>query len=179
MKVVGLCGASGAGKTTLIEALIAGLKAAGLRVSTVKHAHHGFEIDQPGKDSWRHRQAGAHEVVVASSRLVARVRQHETPRELDVHELLAELGGGADWALVEGFRHAELPKLEVWRAGFDRPPLYPVDPAVIAVVTDAPTLLPSPTALPVLPLGQPAAVVAFLLQHAERHEYRPPERRIA
>lgn len=173
MKVVGLCGASGAGKTTLAEHLVRGLKAAGQRVSTVKHAHHAFDIDQPGKDSWRLRQAGAFEVVVASDLRLAKIREYEVAGEPTVHQLLAELVE-VDWVLVEGFKHADLLKLEVWRQGLDRPPQYPDDPYVCAVVTDAPTLLPQPTGLPVLPLGEPARIVDFLLSHADRHEYLSP-----
>ena len=91
MKVVGFAGYSGAGKTTLVERLIPVLKRAGLRVSVVKHAHHKFDIDHPGKDTWRHREAGAFEVVVASDRRLALMREFETPVELDVHQLIAEL----------------------------------------------------------------------------------------
>ena len=90
MKVAGFAGYSGAGKTTLIECVIPALRQQGLRVSVVKHAHHRFDIDQPGKDSWRHRQAGAFEVVVASDRRLALLREFERPGELTVHHLVAE-----------------------------------------------------------------------------------------
>lgn len=173
MKVVGLCGASGAGKTTLAEALIRAFRAAGLRVSTVKHAHHGFDIDRPGKDSWRHRQAGAFEVVVASDQRLAKLREFEQPAELSVHQLLAELSE-VDWVLVEGFKHAELPKLELWHPGLDRPPLYPQDPKVCAVVTAEPAQLPVPTRLPLLSPHEPGRIIEYLLQHAARHDYKPP-----
>lgn len=173
MKVVGLCGASGAGKTTLAEQLLLGLRAAGQRVSTIKHTHHDFQIDRPGKDSWRLRAAGAYEVLIASDRRWAKIRELEQPVEPDVHGLIAELDA-CDWVLIEGFRHAELRKLEIWRAAVDRPPLYPHDPRVCAVVTDEPTLLPEPTRLPVLRLDQPQLVVDHLLLHAARHVYRPP-----
>lgn len=195
MKVVGLCGASGSGKTQLAEALIAGLKAAGAAVSVVKHAHKRFDIDIPGKDSYRHRQAGAFEVVVANSHRLAKVREFTAEAEPSVHELLAELVdlsqyGREHWVLVEGFKHADLPKIEVWRVDRnDRQapspvraasglvptlPLYPNDPLVVAVATDDAASLPLPTGLPVLDLNQPAVVLAFLRQDAGRYEYLPP-----
>ncbi len=173
MKVVGVSGYSGSGKTTLIEKLIGCLKAAGQRVSVVKHAHHRFDIDHPGKDSWRHRQAGAFEVVVASSRRLAKIREYETEVEPSVHQLLAELVA-CDWAVVEGFKHADLLKVEVWRAGTGEPAHYPDDPYVVAVATDAPQNLPVPTGLPVFDLDDAQGLADFLLQHAVRHEYVPP-----
>src|SRR5438094_7779108 len=116
MKVIGFCGYSGSGKTTLVEQLIARLRLAGQRVSVAKHAHHKFDIDHPGKDTWRHREAGAFEVVVASSKRLALMREFEQPAQLNVHHLLAELWNGVDWVLVEGFKGSNLLKMEVWRA---------------------------------------------------------------
>src|SRR5512133_2211134 len=110
MKVVGFAGFSGSGKTTLVERLIPALKLLGLRVSVVKHAHHSFDIDHPGKDSWRHRQAGAFEVVIASNQRLALLREFEQPAPLRVHHLLAELYAGVDWVLVEGFKDSDLLK---------------------------------------------------------------------
>ena len=170
MKVCGFCGASGAGKTTLIEGVLRALKAAGQRVSVVKHAGHGFEIDFPGKDSWRMRQAGAFEVVIASKNRLAKVREYEVEGEPSVHQMLAELAE-VDWALVEGFKHADLLRIELWRAGGDRPAQYPVDPFVVAIVTDAPSSLPEPTARPVFVLDDVSGVAAFLLASGERHTY--------
>jgi molybdopterin-guanine dinucleotide biosynthesis protein B len=172
MKVVGFCGWSGSGKTTLIEGVIATLKAAGQRVSVVKHAHHRFDIDHEGKDSWRHRKAGAFEVLVASGKRLALMREYEEEVEHDVHQLIAELAPVADWVLVEGFKHADLLKIEVWRRDVGDAPLYPADPYVIAVATDDAAQLPTPTGLPVLPLGQPAAVAQWLMQSGSRHDYR-------
>jgi molybdopterin-guanine dinucleotide biosynthesis protein B len=172
MKVLAICGASGVGKTTLIEALIGELRRAGQRVSVVKHAHKGFEIDHPGKDSFRHRAAGAFEVVVASAQRLAKVREFEAPVELGVHQLLAELSA-CDWALVEGFRNADLLKLEVWRESLGERPAYPDDPFVVAVATDDPARLPTPTALPVFQMTDIAALASHLLKTAQRHEYRP------
>ena len=137
MKVIGFCGYSGSGKTTLVEQLIARLRLAGQRVSVVKHAHHDFDIDQPGKDSWRHRQAGAFEVVIASDRRLAKIREFEVHADPTVHQLLAELVP-CDWVLVEGFKHADLLKIEVWRAATGKPAQYPSDPYVVAVSTDSP-----------------------------------------
>jgi molybdopterin-guanine dinucleotide biosynthesis protein B len=180
MKVVGLCGASGSGKTTLAEGLIAALKVAGCTVSVIKHAHKRFDIDIPGKDSWRHRQAGAYEVLVANSHRLALMREYEAEQEPDVHQLLAELSdrsapGRPHWVLVEGFKHADLPKIEVWRPERPIELLYPHDPHVVAVATNA--ALPLPTTLPVLPLDQALAVAAFLGQHASRFDYCYPDDR--
>jgi molybdopterin-guanine dinucleotide biosynthesis protein B len=132
MKVIGFSGYSGSGKTTLVEQVIVRLKLAGQRVSVVKHAHHDFDIDHPGKDSWRHRQAGAFEVVVASDRRLPRSREYEVQAEPTVHQLIAELYD-CDWVLVEGFKHADLLKIEVWRAAAGKPAQYPYDPFVVAI----------------------------------------------
>lgn len=173
MKVVGFSGYSGSGKTTLVEQLISRLKLAGQRVSVVKHAHHDFDIDHEGKDSWRHRQAGAFEVVVASDRLLAKIREYEVQSEPTVHQLIAELYD-CDWVLVEGFKHADLLKIEVWRAAANKPAQYPNDPFVVAISTDSPDQLPQPTGLPLLDLNDPDAVAHFLLGTPERYEYRSP-----
>ncbi|MET0333940.1 MAG: molybdopterin-guanine dinucleotide biosynthesis protein B [Rhizobacter sp.] len=173
MKVVGFSGYSGSGKTTVIEKLIGCLKASGQRVSVVKHAHHKFDIDQPGKDSWRHRQAGAFEVVVASSRRLAKIREYEVDVEPTVHQLLAELSD-CDWAIVEGFKHADLLKVEVWRAETGERVHYDNDPFVVAVATDQPHNLPEPTTLPVFHLDDAQRLADFLLQNAIRHEYASP-----
>ncbi len=175
MKVVGFAGFSGSGKTTLVEQLIPELRLRGLRVSVVKHAHHSFDIDHVGKDTWRHREAGAFEVVAASDKRLALVREFERPAELTVHQLLAELYQGVDWVLVEGFKESDLLKVEVWRAPeaghVAKPVRYADDDFVVAVATDTPEQLPVPTGLPLLDLNAPAQVVDWLLQHAERFEY--------
>src|SRR3954462_10427815 len=155
MKVVGFAGYSGSGKTTLIERLIPALKARGLRVSVVKHAHHAFDIDHPGKDTFRHREAGAFEVVVASSKRLALIREFEQPAQLSVHHLLAELYEGVDWVLVEGFKSSNLLKIEVWRPSSGQPVRYPDDDFIVAIATDAPGELPQETARPVLDLNDP------------------------
>ncbi|HUG23664.1 molybdopterin-guanine dinucleotide biosynthesis protein B [Piscinibacter sp.] len=173
MNVIGFSGYSGSGKTTLVEHLIARLKLAGQRVSVVKHAHHAFDIDHEGKDSWRHRQAGAFEVVVASDRRLAKIREYEVESEPTAHQLIAELLD-CDWVLVEGFKHADLLKIEVWRAASGKPVQYPNDPFVVAICTDSPDQLPQPTGLPLLDLNDPDAVAHFLLRNPERYEYRSP-----
>jgi molybdopterin-guanine dinucleotide biosynthesis adapter protein len=173
MKVVGFSGYSGSGKTTLVEQVIARLRLAGQRVSVVKHAHHAFDIDRPGKDSHRHREAGAFEVVIASDRRLAKVREFELRSEPTVHQLIAELYE-CDWVLVEGFKHADVLKLEIWRADTGKPVQYPQDPFVVAIATDSPDRLPQPTGLPLLDLNDPDAVTDFLLADPARYDYRPP-----
>ena len=184
MKVVGFAGYSGSGKTTLVERLIPELKLRGLRVSVVKHAHHKFDIDHPGKDTWRHREAGAFEVVAASDRRLALVREFEQPTELSVHHLIAELYDGVDWVLVEGFKQSDLLKVKVWRprnasGGADvgtplaPPARYPDDAFVVAVATNARDRLPAPTGLPVLDLDNPSAVADWLCDQGARFEYNP------
>ena len=123
MNVVGLCGASGSGKTTLGEGLIRALKLQGCRVSVIKHAHKRFDIDRPGKDSFRHREAGAFEVLVANNHRLALMREFEVEADLTVHQLIAELSdlgafGAEHWVIVEGFKHADLPRSHgSWRGG--------------------------------------------------------------
>ncbi len=173
MKVVGFAGWSGSGKTTLVEQLVARFRLAGLRVSVVKHAHHDFDIDQPGKDSHRHRMAGAFEVVVASSRRLAKIREYEVPAEPTAHQLIAELYD-CDWVLVEGFKQSDVLKLEVWRPETGKPVQYPNDPFIVGVCTPMPAALPEPTGLPLLDLDDPDAVAAFLLADPARYEYRSP-----
>ena len=174
MKVVGFAGFSGSGKTTLVEQLIPELRLRGLRVSVVKHAHHSFDVDHPGKDTYRHREAGAFEVVAASDKRLMLVREFEQPATLSVHHLLAELYDGVDWVLVEGFKSSDLLKVEVWRAPepgqMARPLRYPDDDFVVAVATDEPQQLP-PTQLPILDLNAPAQVVDWLIQYEHRFEY--------
>ncbi|GAB4214006.1 MAG: molybdopterin-guanine dinucleotide biosynthesis protein B [Rhodoferax sp.] len=171
MKVVGFAGFSGSGKTTLVERLIPALRLQGQRVSVVKHAHHRFDIDRPGKDTYRHREAGAFEVIVASDKRLALMREFEVPRRPTVHQLLAELYDGVDWVLVEGFKDSDLLKIEVWRASTGSPARYVDDDFVCAVATDSPQALPSATGLPVLDLNNPDAVAQWLLAQSQRFEY--------
>ena len=174
MHVIGFAGYSGAGKTTLVERLIPVLKLHGQRVSVVKHAHHKFDIDHPGKDTFRHREAGAFEVVVASDKRLALVREFEQPAQLSVHHLIAELYDGVDWVLVEGFKHSDLHKIEVWRApegGAARAAIYPDDDFVSAIATDAAHTLPVATGLPVFDLNDADAIVQWLLASGDRFDY--------
>jgi len=173
MKVVGFAGFSGSGKTTLVERLIPELKLRGLRVSVVKHAHHKFDIDHPGKDTYRHREAGAFEVVVASSQRLALMREFERPAKLTVHHLIAELYEGVDWVLVEGFKESDLLKIEVWRGHTGKPALYQDDDFVVAIATDTPDLLPEPTLRPVLDLNDTGAVCDWLIENQARFDYDP------
>lgn len=173
MKVVALAGFSGSGKTTLAEQLIPALKLRGLRVSVVKHAHHKFDIDHPGKDTWRHREAGAFEVVAASRHRMVLMREFEQPAELGVHALLAEVYSGVDWVLVEGFKDCNLLKIEVWRPVVGKAALYPNDPFVVAIATDSPGDLPEATQRPVLDLSHADDVAAWLVDNGNRFEYVP------
>lgn len=174
MKVLGFAGKSGSGKTTLIEQLIRELRQRGLRVSVIKHAHHRFEIDQPGKDSWRHREAGAFEVLLASNRRLVLQREYEQTAEPKVHHLLAEIYDGVDWVLVEGFKHSDLPKIEVWRPDAGSEPLYPEDPFIKAIATDVPDQVQPTTLRPVLELNQPGQVVQWMLDNGENLIYQAP-----
>lgn len=175
MNVVGFAGYSGSGKTTLVEQLIPVLKKRGLRVSVVKHAHHSFDIDRPGKDTFRHREAGAFEVVVSSSNRFALMREFEQPSEMTVHQMIAELYDGVDWVLVEGFKDSDLLKIEVWRAPtaayVGKPPRYMDDDFVVAIATDAPEQLPYATLRPVLDLNNPEAVADYLIGQQVRFDY--------
>ena len=173
MNVIGFRGFSGSGKTTLVEQVVARLRGAGLRVSVVKHAHHDFDIDHEGKDSWRHRQAGAYEVVIASDVRLAKIREFEQPSDPTVHDLIRELQP-CDWVLVEGFKRARMPKIEVWRPSTGHEVQYPVDPDVVAICTDSAGELPVATTLPVLDLNDTQAVVDFLRASGARYAYTAP-----
>jgi molybdopterin-guanine dinucleotide biosynthesis protein B len=159
--VFGFAGWSGAGKTTLIRQVIARLVGQGLRVATLKHAHHDFDIDQPGKDSWEHRKAGAAEVLVVSDRRWALMHELNGAPEPSLSELLAKLAP-ADIVLVEGFKRSPIPKLEVFRAANDKPPLHPGDPTIVAIAAD--TAFPD-AGRPVLALDDIAAIVDFIRAH--------------
>lgn len=173
MKVVGFAGYSGSGKTMLVEQLIPIFRMQGMRVSVVKHAHHRFDIDHVGKDTYRHREAGAFEVVVASDRRLALIREFEQPAQLKVHHLIAELYDGVDWVLVEGFKESDLLKIEVWRADSKKPARYMDDDFIVAIATDSPGQLPQATGLDVLDLNDPDSVVSWLTAHGDRFDYRP------
>lgn len=160
MHIFGLAGWSGSGKTTLLTGVIPELTARGVTVSTIKHAHHAFDIDRPGKDSWRHRQAGAREVMVASSRRWALMHELRDAPEPSLDELVARMSP-VDLLLVEGFKHHPHPKIEVHRPSLGKKLLYPDDPWVVAVAADEPFA----AAVPLLPLGDPSLVAAFIADH--------------
>jgi molybdopterin-guanine dinucleotide biosynthesis protein MobB len=164
MRIIGLAGWSGAGKTTLLVKIIPLLTAQGLRVSTIKHAHHEFDIDKPGKDSWMHRQAGATEVLVASGQRWALMHELREEPEPALGALLAQLTA-VDLVLIEGFKRDPHPKIEVHRAANGKALLYPSDPAIVAVASDL--ALPDAT-VPVLGLEDAPAVAAFIVVHAAR-----------
>jgi len=161
MRVIGIAGWSGAGKTTLLARMIPRLTARGLTVSTVKHAHHGFDIDQPGKDSHTHRTAGATEVLVSSARRWALVHELREEPEATLSELLRKLSP-VDLVVVEGFKHGRHPKLEVFRATIGKPPLHPDDPHVVAVASDTPLT----AKVPVVALDDTDAVIDVVLARA-------------
>lgn len=170
MRAVGFAGYSGSGKTTLVERLIVELRRRGLRISVIKHAHHKFDIDHAGKDSWRHREAGAYEVLVASGKRLALMREFEQETPLTLQPLIAELDPAVDWVLVEGFKHSPLPKIEVWRAATGHPVRYPRDPDIVAIATDSPEQLPEPARCAVLDLNDPDAVARWLIDNQARFD---------
>ena len=160
MKIIGIAGYSGSGKTTLIEKVIPLLVAEGLRVSLVKHAHHTFDVDQPGKDSYRHRHAGAQEVLVTSSRRWVLMHELRGAAEPGLDGQLERLSP-CDLVIVEGFKHAPIPKLEVWRRVTGEPLLHPQDKHIVAVASDAKV----ETKLPLLDLNDVAGVARFILTY--------------
>ena len=163
MKVFGFAGWSGSGKTTLVERLLPEFTARGLRVSVIKHAHHGFDLDKPGKDSWRHREAGATQVLMLSSDrwvLMHELRGAPEPT-LDEQLLLLE---PCDLVLIEGYKAAAVPKLEIHRPSHGKPPLWPESPHVVAVASDVGAEeLALGCPLPVLPINEPARIAEFIL----------------
>ena len=160
MKVIGIAGYSGSGKTTLIEKMIPVFVAEGLRVSLIKHAHHEFDVDQPGKDSYRHRHAGCGEVLISSSRRWALMHELRGAPEPSLHEQLKKFSP-CDLVIVEGYKNEAIPKVEIHRAGHPVPLLHPDDPNIVAVATDEPL----ETNLPLLDLNDPEKVARFIVQH--------------
>jgi len=161
MKVIGLAGWSGAGKTTLLSRVLPHLLKEGLRVSVIKHAHHEFDVDVPGKDSWVHRQAGATEVLVSSSRRWALMHELRGAAEPRLQELLVKMAP-VDLVLVEGFKREPHRKIEVHRAANGKPWLFPDDPGIVGIVTDA----AAETRLPVVHLDDIDAVATLIKRSA-------------
>ncbi len=160
MKTFGFAGWSGSGKTTLIEKLIPRFASRGLKVSLIKHAHHSFDVDHPGKDSYRHRHAGAAEILVTSSRRWVLMHELRGAQEPSFEEQVKRLSP-CDLLLVEGFKFAPIPKLEVWRAETGEALLHPNDPHIIAVASDSKV----ETGLPLLDLNDDAGIAKFILGH--------------
>lgn len=159
--VLGFSAYSGTGKTTLLRQLIPLLKASGTGVALIKHAHHRFDIDKPGKDSYELRKSGADQVLIASSQRWALMVEKPVEAEPDLQDMVDQLDQhGAGLILVEGFKNEELPKIELVRSGFTQTVHYPVDPNIIAVASDGE--LPEPTTLPVLDLNSPEVVARFI-----------------
>ncbi len=162
MRIIGLAGWSGSGKTTVITKLIPCLLARGVKVSTLKHAHHGFDMDKPGKDSFMHREAGATEVLISSAKRWAILHELREEPEWDLGALVAKMSP-VDLVLVEGFKRDPFPKLEIHRAANGKPLLYPQDPHIVAVASD--TALPG-TPLPVLDLNVIEPIADLLMKRA-------------
>jgi molybdopterin-guanine dinucleotide biosynthesis protein B len=161
MKVIGLAGWSGAGKTTLLTRAIPQLQKQGLRVSVIKHAHHAFDVDVPGKDSWKHREAGAAEVLVSSGRRWALMHELRGAAEPRLPELLAKLSP-VDLVVVEGFKREPHRKIEVYRAANEKPLLFPEDSGIVGIATDTAV----ETTLPSAHLDDIEAVAAMMLKSA-------------
>jgi molybdopterin-guanine dinucleotide biosynthesis protein B len=165
LKILGLAGWSGSGKTTLLTAMLPHFIAAGVSVSTIKHAHHGFDLDQPGKDSWRHRQAGAREVMIASGPRWALMHEVDGP-EPELVALLTRLSP-VDLVLVEGYKSSPHPKIEVHRPNLGKPPIWPGRSDIVAVASDRADLACDRL---VLELADPAGIVAWTLGFLRTHD---------
>jgi molybdopterin-guanine dinucleotide biosynthesis protein B len=161
MRIIGLAGWSGSGKTTLLARLIPVLRARGLAVSTIKHAHHAFDLDQPGKDSHVHREAGATEVLVSSAKRWALMHELRGAAEPGLADLVQRLSP-VDLVIVEGFKRGPHPKIEVYRAVVGKPPLHPDDRRILAVASDTPLAAP----LPVIPLDAIERIAEIMLAYA-------------
>lgn len=165
-RVFGFAGWSGSGKTTLIEQVIAELARQGRRVSLIKHAHHGFDVDHPGKDSFRHREAGATEVLISSATRWALMHELRDAPELSLAEALRKFSA-CDLVLVEGYKREAIPKIEIWRAAVGKPLLYPTDPHIVGLASDDP--LPNAVREPALRrfgLSSVSGIAQFALERA-------------
>ena len=162
-RVLGIAGWSGSGKTTLITKLIPLLASRGVRVATLKHAHHAFDVDTPGKDSYEHRKAGACEVIVSSARRWVQMHEVGDGAEATLAQLLARLSP-CDLVLVEGFKTERHPKLEVFRSAVGKPPLHPEDSRIVAIASDE--SFPG-AGIPSVDINDIAAVAEMILARAE------------
>ena len=165
MKVFGIAGYSDSGKTTLLEKLIPQFTARGLKVSVIKHAHHGFDIDRPGKDSYRHREAGASEVLLSCNDRWALMHERRDGSDVTLDELLARLAP-CDLVLVEGFKQEPIPKLEVYRPENGKPPLFPERSDIVAVASNVALA----ASLPRLALDDVAAIADFVINTLQLQE---------
>ncbi|TMH36466.1 MAG: molybdopterin-guanine dinucleotide biosynthesis protein B [Betaproteobacteria bacterium] len=161
MRLFGFAGWSGSGKTTLIDRLVPRFTSRGLTVSLVKHAHHEFDIDQPGKDSFLHREAGCEEVLITSSARWALMHELHGAKELSVDEAIARISP-CDLLLIEGFKTAPIPKLEIYRRSLGKPLLHPDDPHILAIASDGALT----TLLPHFEIDDVDDISAFVLQHS-------------
>jgi molybdopterin-guanine dinucleotide biosynthesis protein B len=159
-KVFGLTGSSGSGKTTLAEHLISWFRIEGYTISTLKHAHHGFDVDKPDKDSYRMREAGAQEVFLIGDRRWVLMHEYRDEEEPSLDSLVERLAP-CDIVLVEGFRKSSVLKIEVYRPSLENPPSWPGNPSIVAVATDSPIDCP----LPVLDLNCPAQIAQYIHDH--------------
>lgn len=162
MRVFGIAGHSGMGKTTLLEHLVPELKARGMVVSVIKHSHKDLDIDRPGKDSYRLRETGCQEVLVMGRRRWVLMHELSEDNEPPLHQLLDKLQA-CDLVLIEGFKQGDFPKLEVWRSAVDKSPLWPTLPGVIAMATDDTV---APLGMPVLTLSDITRIADFVVEHA-------------
>ena len=166
-KVLGFAGWSGSGKTTLLVDLIPALRKRNITLSTVKHAHHNFDVDQPGKDSYRHRESGATEVLISSGKRWALMHELREEKEPELKDLLPKMSA-VDLVLVEGFKRNSHPKIEIYRPSVDKPLLYREDPAIIAIATESPdceALADCP--LPLIDLDDADAIVDFIVERLD------------
>ena len=164
MRIFGFAGWSGSGKTTLIEQVVPRLIARGLRVSLIKHAHHSFDLDQPGKDSHRHRQAGCGEVLITSGLRWALMHELRGDAEMTLPQALARLSP-CDLALIEGYKAHALPKLEIWRESVGKPLLHPQDPHIAAIATDFPETFAGGR-IPAFAMDDLDGIATFIHTHA-------------
>ncbi|KNY19837.1 molybdopterin-guanine dinucleotide biosynthesis protein B [Methylobacterium sp. ARG-1] len=162
MRVIGLAGWSGAGKTNLLVRAIPVLVARGVKVATVKHAHHDFDTDWPGKDSYEHRKAGASEVLISSGRRWAQVHELRDAEEATLGQLLRRISP-CDLIVVEGYKREPIPKIEVHRADNGRPPIHPLDPTIVGIASDV--AFPA-SGIPVVDLNDAEAVTGLMLDVA-------------
>lgn len=165
MKLFGIAGHSGMGKTTLLERLIPIITARGLVVSLIKHSHKNVDIDRPGKDSWRLRESGCKEVLLLGNQRWALMHELRGAPEPDLDYLISRMKH-CDLVLIEGFKHGDFPKLEVWRASQNQPTLHPTWGGIVGIACDTALTMQADCTLPQLPLADTEAIADFVLQHA-------------